>query len=399
MDYEKNHAVRLLALSLVLALLFSVPVSATSSTDPEENQDWNYYSGTVDFNAISNALYLNFTGLSPQASDGSEFNIALYEGHTPTTISFTQQKDYTYNGYLEKWVWFYSVQGNPAIVSESVAALWLSDVVLPEGITLSVTYQALEATRIQVKYRLQFSEYRATYSGDYKVYATTNMQTTCQIKGTSSSFSGLYKMHSASPLEDWTGDLKEYPYYSKDSGFSGAVIVGQEEGNALQEEANTIAEEGNALQSEANDLQREANETSKGIFDKVSDFFGSFFSKLGEALLSLVVPTSEQLSEFLTEVNDWFSARLGFIWYPFSFAVDMVTALAGGTADESFQVPAFSMHLLGQDFTIWQAQTVDLDAFGIFSYVRFFTSALVVAGVVKLAWDKWNDWIGGRNTA
>lgn len=397
MDYEKNHAIRLLALSLVLALFFSVPVFASQASDPEESQDWDYYSGVVSVNAISNVLYLNFTGATTHPDDNRR--IAHYEGHTPTSITFTQQKGYTYNGYFEKWVNFNVPSYSPLISASATPSIWVSDVVLPDGITLSCSYQAINSTSIMFKYRLQFSEYQATYTGDYTVYATTNMQQTCLLAAGSQDETGLYLLRSASGIEDWTGDLREYPFYSKDSGSTGSIIAGQQEGNALQEEANTIAQEGNALQQEGNALQQEANDLQREQNETVSSFFGSFFSKLGEALLSLVVPTSEQLSEFLAEVNDWFSARLGFIWYPFSFAVDMVTALAGGTANETFQIPALTIKLWGQDFAIWQAQAVNLDAFSIFSYVRFFTSALVVSGVVKLAWDKWNDWIGGRASA
>lgn len=306
---KKLHKYRasFFALLAVFAFTFALPVNAASvqsdATTTEPDYDWNYYSGVVSFNAISNALYLNFAGLAPAASDGSEYNIAVYQGHTPTTISFTQEKDYTYNGYLEKWVWFYANQGNPAIVSESVAALWLSDVVLPDGVTLSVTYQALEATRIQVKYRLQFSEYRATYTGDYKIYATTNMQTTCQIKGTTSSFSGLYKMHSASAVEDWTGDLKEYPFYSKDSGFSGSVIVGQQEGNALLEDQNNlIGNQTTVIQNQTSTIVEQSNNIMHGYSNAglsgASSDFGTSASQYNDAESSLFGQSSALLADF-----------------------------------------------------------------------------------------------------
>lgn len=108
------------------------------------------------------------------------------------------------------------------------------------------------------------------------------------------------------------------------------------------------------------------------------------------------MPSSEDLTAFLEEVNEWFSARLGFIWYPFSLALDIVSAFAGGTADTMFKVPGLTLNILGGEHTIWNPIEVDLDAFGIFKYVRMFTSFLLVAGVVKLAHDKWDEWIGGH---
>ena len=308
---KKLHKYRasFFALLAVFALTFALPVNAasvlsdSSTTDPDPAPDWNYYSGVVSFNAISNALYLNFVGISPAASDGSQFDIALYQGHTPSTITFSQKKDYTYNGFLEKLVYFYPMQGNPAIIGQSVAALWLSDIVLPDGITLSVSYHALESNRIGVKYRLQFSEYRATYTGDFKLYTTTNMQTTCQIKGTTGSYTGLYIGNTASPVDDWTGDLKEYPFYSKDSGFSGSVIVGQQEGNALLEDQNNlIGNQTTVIQNQTSTIVEQSNNIMHGYSNAglsgASSDFGTSAGQYNDVESSLFGQSSALLADF-----------------------------------------------------------------------------------------------------
>ena len=154
-------------------------------------------------------------------------------------------------------------------------------------------------------------------------------------------------------------------------------------------------------------------DSSKNIFELLRDFFGSFFEKivasvknaiestfdaLGEKIKSWFIPTPEELTAFLDEVNAWFSERLGFIWYPFSLALDLVSALAGGSSDQQFVVPALHLNILGESYAIWNEITVDLDAFGIFKYVRLFTSFLLVSAVIKLAIDKWDEWIGGHGT-
>lgn len=180
------------------------------------------------------------------------------------------------------------------------------------------------------------------------------------------------------------------------SGLQGTIdnqtTIIQQESQKEQE----LQQEGNQLQEEANTLQEEANETSKNIFEKITDFFDNFFSRLGDFLLGLIVPSSDDLTAFLNEVNDWFSERLGFIWYPFSFAVDAVSALAGGTADTGITVPALTLNMFGGTYTIWNEMQVDLDAFGIFRYVRLFTSFICVGGIVALAYNKWDEWIGGH---
>lgn len=170
----------------------------------------------------------------------------------------------------------------------------------------------------------------------------------------------------------------------------------QKESNKLQEESNILQSESNELLDKSNELQEESNETQKNIFEKITDFFDNFFSRLGDFLLGLIVPSAEDLTAFLDEVNAWFSDRLGFIWYPFGFAVDAVSALAGGDANTQFTVPALQINMLGGTYTIWNEMSVDIDAFDIFKYVRLFTSFICVGGIVALAYNKWDEWIGGH---
>lgn len=152
-------------------------------------------------------------------------------------------------------------------------------------------------------------------------------------------------------------------------------------------------------QKKQTDIMEEQNETGKGILSKITDFFGGFFDNLMNAVVSLVIPSSDDLFALLGEVNDWFGERLGFIWYPFGLMADLVSALGSGTADQYLAIPAVTLNLLGEQYTIFGGTEVDIDAFGFFGYVRFFTSALMVSGVCRLAINKWDAWIAGRGTS
>lgn len=145
-------------------------------------------------------------------------------------------------------------------------------------------------------------------------------------------------------------------------------------------------------------IQEEQKETTKGIFNKISSFFASFFENIINAVASMVLPNSDELMAFLDEVNTWFGDRLGFIYYPFDLAVQLVQAFADGDPNQQFAVPALTLNILGDQYAIWESFTVDLDAMGIFVYVRYFTSAMLCLGVGKLAVDKWDDWIGGKRS-
>lgn len=228
----------------------------------------------------------------------------------------------------------------------------------------------------------------------YSGYATLRLRAVTYTP--SSSYYGesyRYVGVSLDITSDWYGANRYTPSLQA---APGSVLSGLQEGNTLIEEGNALQEEANQLQEEANQLQEEANETSRGILSKITDFFNGFFSNLGNTVLSWIVPSSEDLAAFLEEVNTWFSDRLGFLWYIFSLAVDIVAAFAGGTADTGFYVPALTLNILGEEYQIWGNLEVDIDAFGIFQYVRYFTSALLCGGVVKLALDKWDEWIGGH---
>lgn len=148
---------------------------------------------------------------------------------------------------------------------------------------------------------------------------------------------------------------------------------------------------------ESNELPPEST-TEEKILSEIQGFFGSFFDKLGDLLLGLIVPDSGELTAFLDEVNAWFGERLGFLWYPFSFALDAVSMLSAGEADTMFTVPALEMEFFGEKYTIWNEIQVDMDAFDIFKYVRMLTSAILVCGIVSMAISKWDEWIGGHDS-
>lgn len=140
----------------------------------------------------------------------------------------------------------------------------------------------------------------------------------------------------------------------------------------------------------------EEEEAEKSIWNTITNFFGGFFKNLTDSLYNLVVPDADELMSLFQEMNDWFSERLGFIWYPFDLAIQVVNAFAFGEANGVFTVPGLTLNMF-DGVTLWNEFDVEIDQFGIFQYVRYFTSVLLVCGVVRMAIDKWDEWIGGHN--
>lgn len=384
-------------LAFVVCFILVLVPGVTVSAQDADSTVYDSYSGLIGFSTNVNMLYLTEVN---EPTNSTDRTFLLYKGNTPTYISFTQEAGMTYNGYIEKWVDFVC-PANDTVDWMYAPTVYATDIVTPDGITVSLRMTQQSALHVRAIYTVQFSNYVAAYDGTYQLYLLTNMQFAQTVNSGVSATGAFY--YNINPIEDYTGDLYEYREYGDSPGVDGTligqnqqIIVENQQANELQEDANTLQEEANTLQEEANTLQEEANATSKNIFEKITDFFDNFFTRLGDFLLGLIVPSADDITAFLGEVNDWFGERLGFIWYPFSFAVDAVAALAGGEADTGITVPALTLNMFGGTYTIWNEMQVDLDAFGIFRYVRLFTSCICVGGIVALAYNKWDEWIGGH---
>lgn len=142
------------------------------------------------------------------------------------------------------------------------------------------------------------------------------------------------------------------------------------------------------------DVEEEA--VPRTILGSIQNFFGNYYRKLLDTSKNAVVPESDDFLGLLNDMNDWFSERFGFIWYPFDLAVDIVGAFALGEPDTKITVPALTLNMMG-GIQLWDSFVIDLDPVDFLKYVRFFTSVLMCCGTVSLAIKKWDEWIGGKN--
>lgn len=130
-----------------------------------------------------------------------------------------------------------------------------------------------------------------------------------------------------------------YKVTIRDYGASGSDLGSKvQKGNELSQEGNDIAKQGNELEKKGNEIAQKGNEiaqeqanTSKNIFDKISDFFAGFFNGIINALKSVFVPEDGYFQDFFTRLNDFFSEKLGMLYAPIGFFVNILTAI--GNAD------------------------------------------------------------------
>ena len=218
----------------------------------------------------------------------------------------------------------------------------------------------------------------------YNVIGKTDVETNTTVSATASTVTGTIDGFSIGKLAQ-----------------SSTVVVRDNEGNQLQEEANEIAqkgnelqeeenklqEESNKLQEEENKLQEESNKIQQGIFDKIAEFFGSFFENIINALKSLFIPEDGYFEDFFSRLNDFFSEKLGVLYVPIDIFVELMSGLMdkkyasgwlyfpGVKWGDVYIIPPFSENPINAG----GADIPDL-----FENVQFATSVVMIGWVIHL---------------
>lgn len=131
------------------------------------------------------------------------------------------------------------------------------------------------------------------------------------------------------------------------------------------------------------------------IFGAITNFFSGFFNNFGQMLKNLFIPTKDDFIRIYNQLDVYFSEKLGFIWYPFDLAVDLVACFANAEQDGTLTVPPMNFDILG-GISIYDGGTFQIDSTGIFVYVRYITSILVCCALAGLAYNKWADIVKGE---
>ena len=122
---------------------------------------------------------------------------------------------------------------------------------------------------------------------------------------------------------------------------------------------------------------QDTNETTKGIFSSIKDFFGSFFQNLINAVVSLFVPSAEEMGGLFDQLNQFFSDRFGFLYAPFDYMIRLMNVFLSSTGTTGITLPGFSI----MGYEVWSDQTYDLSSDPlvgtILGYVRIGTGILL----------------------
>lgn len=182
-----------------------------------------------------------------------------------------------------------------------------------------------------------------------------------------------------------------YKVTIRDYGASGSDLGSKvQKGNELAQEGNDIGKQGNELAKKGNEIAQEQASTSKNIFDKISDFFAGFFNGIINALKSVFVPEDGYFQDFFTRLNDFFSEKLGMLYAPIGFFVDIMTAI--GNADSVDAGIPFPGIKWGDTYLI-EPQTVSLSSYAsefpdLQEKLYFVTDLIMIGAVLYLIQNK-----------
>ena len=161
-------------------------------------------------------------------------------------------------------------------------------------------------------------------------------------------------------VKDNTYKFELWSYFEDEEGniFEGNLLssVSFQVGVGIVEDSDKVLKDEFEKQ---NELLKEQNETSKGIFDTLKDvlsyinpFSENFFvykliELLIEAIKSLFIPEDGFFGNFFDDLKNWFSERLGFLFYPFELIIDILNKIL----NIDFSEPIFNVPDIKEPFS------------------------------------------------
>lgn len=165
------------------------------------------------------------------------------------------------------------------------------------------------------------------------------------------------------------------------------------------------------------EVAEEQLETSRGILAKINDvisyinpFSENFFvykliDLLVDALKSLFVPDEDFFSDWIADMNSYFGARFGLIYYPIELVIDFLTRLwnASNNLNTNFTLTTPALTLF--DTTLIQSTTYDFSTLlenetfaNVYNVYLICVDTILILGLVILCKNTFADIFGGHYT-
>lgn len=306
---------------------------------------------TVSFNKQFNTTIFNYT------------NLILASNNITNYLSSTMNSSFSDRTFVESPV---SLMSDEEFVSSPFIDIdprnFYADIINLGADNNSIGIQKFN---INVKYKkedgsltlvdtISLSTDNAYFNSEEKIF-TIPRDTFKLIASTSDFGTGIYCTTISFGDQD---KIQNTFHYNKDTDSISVVDPGvpEEPGDdSTNQIVDNIGSMSNNISSGLNNI----NETNKSIWETLKEvasflnpFSENFFvykliNLLIEGLKSLFIPADNFFSNYFTELKNWFSDRLGFLFYPFELIIDILNKIL----NINFGNPTFSVPDINEPFT------------------------------------------------
>ena len=157
------------------------------------------------------------------------------------------------------------------------------------------------------------------------------------------------------------------------------------------------------------DAIKENTETQKGIWDTIKEvlsyinpFSENFFvykllELLFDGIKALIIPSDGFFEEYFNSLNNWFSDRFGFLYYPIELLIDILGRYSSlSSSNLSFTIPdipePFNDEVLIESTTFNFNSILSNSTYKqVHDYYLLFVDFIIAFGLIKLAIKKWEE--------
>lgn len=142
----------------------------------------------------------------------------------------------------------------------------------------------------------------------------------------------------------------------------------------------------------------------KGLFETISDFFGSFFDNIINSFKSLFIPEDGFFTDWFTMLNTLLEAKLGMLYAPFGLIISLLTAIMSADSTEvGIPIPEISWTSDGVKTVLIEAQNFTFSSLGenfndLRDKVYFATDTVIIFAFLMLLQAKVRHIINGHES-
>lgn len=184
---------------------------------------------------------------------------------------------------------------------------------------------------------------------------------------------------------------------------SGEVISGDaiEDNTTLGDINNTIGGIGDKIDNLGDKISNNIENTILGTENESGERTGGLLGGILDGIKGLFIPDAEYFGNYFTELNDWFSARLGLLYFPIDLLFEFFErVIAIDFNDQTLSIGPYTMPL-NDDFELVPKIDFDFKTFvenedikGVYDTYLIIVDGLIIFGLSQLIRIKYEEVFG-----